>query len=120
MSVQPIVHIEISTGDREASGKFYADLFGWKVEQIPDMHYATFETGEGVGGGFNPVSDTNPAGTIVVYVGCDDLDAKLAEAVKLGGKSLVPPSEIPGMGWFAIFSDPFGNKIGLFKTLPMG
>ena len=120
MSKHPVVHIEISAKDLEASGKFYADLFGWKVEHIPEMNYATFESGEGVGGGFNPVQEGNPAGTVVVYIGTDDIEASLAKAEQLGGKAIVPRSEIPGMGWFGMFLDPSGNKIGLFTATAEG
>ena len=119
MSNHPIVHIEFSAVNREVLGKFYADLFGWHVEQIPDMNYATFETHDGVGGGFNPVTDSNPAGTVIAYVGTDDVDATLAKLTKLGGKTLAPKAEIPGVGWFAIFADPSGNKVGLLQSLPM-
>jgi hypothetical protein len=118
MSTHPIVHIEISTLNREASGKFYSDLFGWHVDQMPDLNYASFDTHEGVGGGFNPVGDSNPAGQVTVYVGTEDIDATLASAEKLGGKTFVPKSEIPGMGWFAIFTDPSGNNIGLYTEIP--
>jgi predicted enzyme related to lactoylglutathione lyase len=118
MTSHPIVHIEFSAKDREATSQFYTDLFGWKVEQMPEMNYASFEPGEGVGGGFNPVSDSNPAGTVVVYVGTDDIEASLAKAETLGGKLIAPKMEIPGMGWFALFADPTGNTVGLFKELP--
>jgi len=118
MSTHSIVHIEISAVDREASGKFYSELFGWHVEQMPEMNYATFDTHNGVGGGFNPVNDTNPAGLVTVYVGTDDINSSLAKVEKLGGKTYVPKTEIPGMGWFAIFSDPSGNKIGLYTEMP--
>lgn len=119
MSKHPIVHVEISALDREAAGQFYADLFGWHVQQMPEMNYAMFsaeEGDEGPGGGFSPVSDDNPAGTVMFYIGTDDVDASLAKAEKLGGKALVPRTEIPGMGWFGVFSDPSGNKIGVFQS----
>ena len=112
MSEHPIVHVEFSAQDRQAAGKFYSELFGWKVQQIPEMNYATFETGS-VGGGLNPVQETYPAGTVVVYVHTDDIDATLVKAESLGGKTLVPKSEIPGVGWFGLFADPTGNMIGL-------
>jgi hypothetical protein len=38
----------------------------------------------------------------------------LDKAGKLGGKTLVPPVEIP-TGTFAWFADPDGNTIGLWK-----
>ena len=117
MSSHPIVHFEFSAADREAAGQFYNELFGWKVTQDPDMNYAMFESPEGVGGGLNPVSESNPAGTVTVYVGCEDIEATLAKVETLGGKTVVPKSDIPGMGWFAIFSDPTGNLIGLYTSL---
>jgi len=111
------VHIEFSAQDREAAGKFYHDLFGWKISQLPEMDYATFDTGKNVGGGLNPVNDSNPAGTVLVYVGTDDIDSSLAKAESLGGKIVTPKTEIPNTGWFGFFSDPTGNLIGLYTPL---
>lgn len=111
------MHIEFSAQDREAAGKFYHDLFGWKISQLPEMDYATFDTGKNVGGGLNPVNDSNPAGTVLVYVGTDDIDSSLAKAESLGGKIVTPKTEIPNTGWFGFFSDPTGNLIGLYTPL---
>jgi predicted enzyme related to lactoylglutathione lyase len=113
-----VVHIEFSAENRETAAKFYSDLFGWKFEQIPEMNYATFDTGDNnVGGGLNPVTDTNPPGTVMVYIGTDDIDASLAKAESLGAKILTPKTEIPNTGWFGFFSDPTGNMIGLYTDL---
>lgn len=117
MSKHPIVHVEISANDREAAGQFYTDLFGWDVQQRPEMNYATFDTKNGPGGGFFPVSNENPAGTVLVYVGTDDIEATLAKAESLGGKTVVPKTEIPNIGWFAFFKDPTGNQIGLYTEM---
>jgi len=117
MSKHPIVHVEFSAHDREAAGKFYSDVFGWKVQQVPEMNYATFEAEGGPGGGFNPVSDNYPAGTVAVYIQTDDIDATLAKITAAGGKVLVPKSEIPNTGWFAFFSDPTGNQVALYTDL---
>jgi predicted enzyme related to lactoylglutathione lyase len=48
------------------------------------------------------------------YVRVEDVGAYLEKAVSLGGKSLVPPIDVP-TGTFAWFADPEGNTIGLFK-----
>lgn len=117
MSKHPIVHIEFSSKDFEESGKFYSQLFGWKVQQMPEMNYATFEAEGGPGGGFNPVSEEYPAGTVMVYIETDDIDATLAKAEKLGAKTLVPKTEIPETGWFALFLDVSGNQVGLYTDL---
>jgi predicted enzyme related to lactoylglutathione lyase len=117
MPKHPIIHIEFSTRDREATGKFYADLFDWQIQQMPEMNYATFAAEGGPGGGFNPISENNPAGTILVYVATDDIEASLAKAESLGAKILVHQSEIPGVGLWGVFQDPDGNKLALFKAL---
>ena len=50
MAEHPIVHIEIPASNLQAAGKFYADLFGWKTEDIPEMSYVTFQAPPGPGG----------------------------------------------------------------------
>jgi len=43
MKTHPIVHIELAAEDPKASAKFYADVFGWKTEEMPEMNYITFD-----------------------------------------------------------------------------
>ena len=117
MSPHPIVHIEISAQDLEAASKFYRELFGWQLQHIPEMNYATFDTGEPPGGGLNPVTKDNPAGNVVVYVGTDDIDASLAKAESLGATTVVPKTEISNTGWFGLFRDPTGNIVGLYTAM---
>ena len=50
----------------------------------------------------------------IFYVQVDDVQGYLDKAGALGGKTLVPPVEIP-TGTFAWFADPDGNTIGLWK-----
>lgn len=122
MKNHQIVHIELSAHDRKAAGQFYSQVFGWEILQIPEMDYATFMTGQegAVGGGFSPVSESTPAGTVTVYISTDDILATLATIEAHGGKTLFPKTEIPTVGWFALFSDPTGNKIALLQPLMEG
>jgi predicted enzyme related to lactoylglutathione lyase len=53
-----------------------------------------------------------------VYVQVDDVKAYLDKIGKLGGKTIVPPTDVPGMGQFAWFADVEGNVIGLWKAAP--
>jgi len=118
MSKHPIVHVEISANNLQAASKFYADLFGWQIQQFPDMNYATFETGDGPGGGFNPITPENPAGTVTVYFNTDDILETIAKVEALGGTILMPKTEIPTVGWFALFKDPTDNTLALLQPLP--
>lgn len=119
MSDHRIIHIELSAKDRKALSKFYADVFGWELQHLDDMNYTTFKAGEGVAGGFNPVTETNPAGTVLIYIDTDDVTASLNDIQKAGGTIISPEMEIPNTGKFGIFRDPQGNMIGLFKAYPM-
>ena len=120
MSKRNVVHVEIPAANVEAAGKFYADLFDWKLQNIPEMNYTMWEAGDGSGGGFPEVSADNPAGQVLVYIDSDDIEADLNQVEKLGGKVLHPKTEIPGMGWFGIFKDPTGNVLALYTSMNPG
>jgi len=121
VSNHPIVHIEIPAKKAGEAGKFYGDLFGWKIEADPMYDYVQFQAEGGPGGGFAELAGStanNPEykpDSLIVYVGSDDIDADLAKVESLGGKTVFPKTEIPHVGWFAIFTDPTGNRIALFK-----
>lgn len=119
MGDHKIIHVELSAKDRNALSKFYADVFGWELQHIDEMNYTTFKAGDGVGGGFNPVTDQNPAGTVTVYIQTDDVTASLNDIQKAGGTIISPEMDIPNTGKFGIFRDPQGNMLGLYKPYPM-
>ena len=118
MSVHPIVHIEIPARDPNATGEFYAAVFGWKVEADASMDYVMFDPGVQPGGGFPKIDGEMFKGNdLIVYIDADDIEATLAKIEAHGGKALLPKTEIPTIGWFAIFADPDGNRMALFKSL---
>ncbi|MGB6484208.1 MAG: VOC family protein [Candidatus Acidiferrales bacterium] len=51
----------------------------------------------------------------IFYVQVEDVQKSLDQAQLLGGKTLVPPVEIPN-GTFAWMQDPEGNTVGLWKS----
>lgn len=114
MSNHPIVHIELSSTDRQRDSKFYSALFGWKMEHYEEMNYTMFNPGNQLGGGLSPVNEFMHAGSTMVHVETSDIEASLAKVISLGGKQIVPKTEIPGMGWFGVFTDLSGNMVGLF------
>lgn len=110
----PVVHFEIAGPDGERLIGFYRDLFGWDIQGAgPDYWLVTASDG-GVGGGIMQTRDEMPA-YVTVYASTDDLDGTLERVGELGGETVVPPTEIPGFGFFAMFRDPGGNIIGLFR-----
>jgi predicted enzyme related to lactoylglutathione lyase len=119
MENHKIVHVELSAKDRKALSQFYRDVFGWEVKHFDDMDYTTFKAGDGVAGGFNPVNEQNPAGTVTVYIETDDVTASLDAIQKAGGTIVAKEMEIPNTGKFGMFRDPQGNTVGLFKPYDM-
>jgi predicted enzyme related to lactoylglutathione lyase len=118
MSKRNIVHVEIPAANVAAAGKFYQELFGWKLQHDATMNYTMWEAGNGDEyGGFPQVSAENPAGQVLVYIHSDDIEADLKNVEKLGGKVLSLKTEIPQTGWFGIFQDPTGNVIGLYTSM---
>ena len=116
MAVHSIAHIEIPAADPAAAGKFYSDLFGWKISHDPQFDYYMFQMTpeQGDGGGFVQPDSHNQPGGVLVYIGTDDIEASLARAVELGGQEVQSKMEIPGTGWFGIFTDPNGYRMALF------
>lgn len=114
----PIVHFEIMGSDAPALYTFYADLFGWHVQDMSQqgIPYGIVDThgGEGVNGGIGAAPDGS---TIVTfYAETDDPQALLDKAVKLGGQVGLPVSDVGGIVTLAQFLDPQGNRIGIVKT----
>jgi predicted enzyme related to lactoylglutathione lyase len=120
VAAQPIVHVEIPSTDPKAAGAFYAKVFGWQVAAPPGMDdYPMFQAPGGPGGGFSTVGggmqgESRATGEVVIYLASADIDADLQRIKANGGQTLVPKTEIPEAGWFAIFRDPFGNKLALY------
>ena len=115
---KPVAFFEVLSPDQERAQKFYAELFGWKVQADPEMGgYALVDTdaGEGaVGGGIGAAESAADTGT-TIYVRVDDLDGYLARAQELGGTTVLPPMELPGgFGRIAAFTDPDGTRVGLW------
>ena len=120
----PIVHIEIPAANASGAGKFYSDVFGWKIEADPTYNYVQFKSESGPGGGFVEPREGTPVpykpDRLLVYLATDDIDVILAQVEAHGGKTILPKTEIPHVGWWAVFTDPTGNHLALFTAAPRG
>jgi predicted enzyme related to lactoylglutathione lyase len=111
---QPVVHFEIGCREQGRTAMFFKDLFGWKMTEAgPSTMIDTGGSG-GIHGHITALGH-EPFHYVTVYVQVDDVKAYLARAESLGGRTLVPPVDIP-QGTFAWFADPDGNTIGLWKA----
>jgi predicted enzyme related to lactoylglutathione lyase len=108
---------EIIGGDAARLHRFYSELFGWHIDANNKMQYGMVSADEaGIGGGIGPNPEGGP-GYVTIYVSVDDINASAAKAVQLGGKMIMPPTELPEFKvTFALFSDPEGHTIGLSQN----
>jgi len=112
-----VVHFEVSCADTERAKEFYSQLFGWEMNNLPDMNYTMViaDPAEGINGGIRGEADPGRRG-VLIYVEVDDLQAALDRVVSLGGTVVHPVREIPGIVTLAVFTDPEGNRIGVVKS----
>lgn len=128
MAAHPIVHIEFPATDTKAASQFYADVFNWQIQVAPEFNYHMFSAEGGPGGGFVEVREptaeipiTYKVGEPLIYIGSDDIEGDLQRITAHGGTVVAPKMEIPQTGWFAIFTDPSGNKVALYTAMtPQG
>ena len=112
----PVVHFEVIGRDGEKLQRFYGEVFDWKIDASNPMNYGIVDNGgEGINGGIG-AAQPGGNGHLTFYVAVDDLDEHLRKIEAAGGSTVMPPTEIPGMLTFALFSDPEGNVVGLVKN----
>jgi predicted enzyme related to lactoylglutathione lyase len=116
----PFVHVELNTTDPARAKTFYGSLFNWKLEDVPmgpDMTYTMVQPGEGTGGGIMKHPVPGAPSAWLAYVVVDDVKASTEKARSLGAKVMKDVTEVPGMGWFSIITDPTGAALGLWKEM---
>src|SRR5438093_922910 len=99
----------------EKAGAFYKQVFGWRDEPMPTPTvmggaYTIFKKGEAQAGGMIKATPemklTHPYW--LIYFAVDDCDKSVAKAKQLGGKAMLPPSDVPNIGRFSVLTDPQG------------
>ncbi len=113
---QPVVHFEIGGRDRARSEAFFVALFGWTITRAGPASMIAPEGPGGIGGHLTELGH-EPHRYVTVYIQVDDIEAHLGRVAALGGKTVVPPVDIP-TGRFAWFADPDGNVLGLWTPKP--
>jgi hypothetical protein len=106
------------TGADKAKG-FYGGAFGWGFRDDPmpmGMSYTTWMAGSERRGGMMPMPPgTEAPASWLVYFASDDVDDTTGTAIDLGANPMVPPTDIPGVGRFAVLQDPQGAFFALVK-----
>ena len=110
------VWYELTATDPAASTSFYRTVMGWgeKDAGLPDLSYTLLSAGSVPVAGITATTPGVGAGW-TGYVGVRDVDAAVATAVDLGGAVHEAPTDVPGIGRYAVLADPQGARLALFK-----
>ncbi len=80
--------------------------------------YTMISVGEGTGGGLMKHPMPGAPSSWLAYVQVDDVKAATAKARSLGATVIKDVTEVMGMGWFSIFTDPTGATLALWQPKP--
>ena len=109
---------QLNTSDTASVETFYKSLFGWGAKTGSDggMTYTEWLLGQTpIGGMMSMPSEVPVPPHWLPYFAVADCDTAAAKAASLGATTHVPPSDIPGMGRFAVFADPQGAAFAIYR-----
>ncbi|MCI3223832.1 VOC family protein [Streptomyces sp. NP-1717] len=116
---------ELSTPDTTAATAFYGSAFGWETTTMPmpgggGDYIMVHPAGLGSDGMFAGIvpTDAVPGSTgpnWLLYFGTRDCDAAVAASDRLGGTTVQEPTDIEGVGRFAVVSDPYGARLAFMQ-----
>lgn len=123
MSIEPgnVGWFDLTVEDAPRLRDFYREVIGWSVRDV-DMggyaDYAMVPPGSKV-----PIAGVCHARGVNVglpaqwlaYIRVANLDASIAAATRLGGRTLAGPRGNPASGCFAVIEDPAGAVMALMQ-----
>ncbi len=114
-----IAFFEIPATDFYQSVNFYQAIFGVELT-VAEYSYekmACFVQDGQTTGAISYAPDFKPSEHgVLIHFNCEDIDRSIRQVLKQGGKIAIPKTKIQaeGKGYFAVFTDPAGNRIGLY------
>ncbi len=115
-----ISHVALPAKDRKRARRFYEEVFGWEILDVPEWDYSPFETGAPPGGGIGNAlcpARAEMSGALD-FILVDSIDAALESIEGAGGCVVVGKTEIPQTGWYAIFKDTEGTTLAVWERAP--
>jgi predicted enzyme related to lactoylglutathione lyase len=116
---------ELMTTDPEGAKAFYDAIIGWSIGEATTEFGGYRMIGRsdgGFAGGVLPMTPemlqegTRPGW--LAYLNVADVDAKVSSIESAGGKTCMPPIDIPNVGRVAMMGDPQGVPFYIMKPIP--
>ena len=125
LEMPTVQHFEIPADDVERAIKFYKGVFDWTIQKLanpedPSKDYWFFDTkdengNKGIGGGL--MKRQAPEHSVTNYITVLSVDDYASKIEEVGGKVIMPKTEIPDMGFIIVFLDTEKNMFGLYEAI---
>ena len=107
-----VIHVEVVGQDGPKLQKFYAEAFGWGIDTNNPDGYGMHRDENGLTAGIGK-APMGGDGHVTFYVHTDDPQGTLDRVEKLGGKVIMPLTQVAPETTIALFADPEGHVVGL-------
>lgn len=115
-------HFAINADDTGRARRFYGAVFGWVFDPWgPPGFYQIKNAGQGVLGALQDRREIVPGVRMTSFepsFGVEDIQATIKAVESGGGKIVMPPYKIEGVGTLIYFEDPEGNLVGAMQYEP--
>ncbi len=111
------VWYDLITDNKDAALAYYSGLFGWTTQtwEGEGHDYTMLQNGEKQFGGFMAKQNPQAPNAWLAYIQVDNVDASVIKQTKMGGTTIVPGTDIPNVGRFAVVQDPQGAAFAVYQ-----
>lgn len=111
--------VDLATPDVEAAERFYGELFGWEIPELPDSAemggYRRAKLGGRDVAGVMPLMEEGQPPAWNTHISVDDAEAISRAVQENGGTMIAEPMEVSNYGRLAMFTDPEGAFFGIWE-----
>lgn len=115
-------HFAINANDVPRAKRFYERVFGWRFDPWgPPGYFQVTNAGEGLLGALQERRELVPGVRMAGYeasFGVENIEDTLATVEAAGGKIIMQPYRIEGVGELIFFEDTEGNIVGAIQYDP--
>lgn len=111
------VHFEILANEPQKIADFYSKVLGWEIASPngPEAYWLVTTGPEGTPGINGGIMGRHFQQAVINTIQVESLDEMIAKIEAAGGKKVLGPQEITGVGMHAYCSDPEGNMFGILQ-----
>ncbi|HET7418570.1 MAG TPA: VOC family protein [Solirubrobacterales bacterium] len=111
--------VDLATPDMEGAERFYGELFGWEIPELPNSaemggYRRAKLNGRDVAGAMPLMQEGQPPAWST-YVSVDDIEALGRAVQENDGTMIAAPMAVANYGRLALFTDPEGAFFGMWE-----